>query len=160
MNKKALSIIILTVLFITSCGTDFKKEFVANFQKGPNGTDVPEPKFDRPIADILNDLKSKYDVTSVRLERPFTYSNEQNLKYWIKVAFLNPEIGDKSTKDFEREIATEIAGYLTNPADFDEIEVSVTQKKGFIVTFSTSENSFYSVDSLLIKDTAGVELHN
>lgn len=148
MKRRPLSTVILIVLLFTRCGGNLKKDFIENFQKGPNGKEIPEPKFDKPTADILNELKVKYDATSVRLGRPFTYSTGHDLKYWIKVAFLNPELRNKSTVDFEKEVATNIANHLINPADFDQIEIAVTQKKGFIVTFSQSQNAFFSVDSL------------
>ena len=140
MKSKTLPIIILTMLVFTQCGEKFKKDLIENFQKGPNGKEIPEPKFDKPTSDFLNELKEKYEATSVRLGRPFTYSNDEDLKYWIKVAFLNPELGDKRTQDFEKEVATDIVKHLTNPEDFDQIEVAVTQKKGFIITFSQSQN--------------------
>lgn len=148
MKKYTLPIIVLLILIAAGCGGNLNKEFVERFQKGPNGKEIPEPKFDIPTMDILNEFKAKYDPASVRLGRPFIYSNDQDLRYWIKVEFLNPEIGEKTVRDFEKEIATIIANHLTNPTDFDEIEVSVAQKKGFIITFSQSQNSFFKIDSL------------
>ncbi len=148
MNTRTLSIIIFAALVFVRCGNNLKKEIIEDFQKGPNGKEIPEPRFDKATEDILNELKAKYEPTSVRIGRPFSYSSAQDFKYWIKVAFLNPELGDKSRKEFETEVATTIVSHLINPNEFDQIEVAVTQKKGFIITFSQSQNSFFSVDSL------------
>ncbi|HEX5170485.1 MAG TPA: hypothetical protein VFW11_15015 [Cyclobacteriaceae bacterium] len=157
MKKKTLLIVVLAALAFSRCGNEFKQNFIHDFQQGPNGMKIPEPEFDKPTDEILNDLKVKYDPAAVRLGRPFSYSSAEDLKYWIKIAFLNPELGRKSVKDFEREIATEVVNHLTNPTDFDQIEVAVTKKKGFIVTFSTSENMFFSVDSLRVNGAVGKE---
>ena len=145
-----ISSIVLVAIFLVACGGDFQKDFIQKFQKGPNGEVIPEPKFDKPIQELLEELKAKYDASGVRLGRPFSYSSEDDLRYWIKVSLMNPEIEDKDKEDFDRMVASEIVKHLTNPSEFEEIEVSVTKKVGFIITFSQSWNSFFPIEALQV----------
>jgi hypothetical protein len=104
------------------------------------------------VVELVDEWRTKYNPSSVNLGRPFSYSTNQDFRYWIKVAFVNPELRQQNPKDFAREIANLIANRLTNPQDFNQIEVSVTRKKGFIFTFSQSQNYFFSVEALRMND--------
>jgi len=146
MKRKTTTIIVLMALVFGQCKG--KLEVVNSFSKGPNGQQIPAPTFNKSMADILSELKTKYDASSVTIGRPIKYSNTEGLKYWIKASILNPELENRNVAECEKDIATFVASHLTNARDFEQIEVEVAQKKGFMITYSQTRSSFFLIDSL------------
>lgn len=112
------------------------------------GIKFPEPKFNGDPERLLERIRIKYDAERAMIVRPTIFSSKEDYEYWLKVEFLNPEIGEKPFKEFSKEVALDIVKDITNIDDFKKIEISAVMKKGFIVTFTTKQNTFLYVDSL------------
>jgi hypothetical protein len=110
----------------------------------------PEPKFDADINLILKEYTEHFEADRVLISRPFTYTSSGDSSYWLRVEFLNPTLDKKTFKEFGNEVAQNTLNHLTNDQDFEKIEIGVTQKKGFIITFSSSQNGFFYRDSLQV----------
>jgi hypothetical protein len=113
------------------------------------GANIPQPDFDVDLETLVDEYRHKYDAKAVTIGQPFAFSTYDS-SYWLKVEFLDAELANKTFKEFGREVARSTFQHLRNAHDFDKIEVSTTQKKGFIVTIRTSERAFFYRDSLQI----------
>ena len=129
---------------LCSCGQSIPEQKVS-FK---NNLGIPEPKFTVDPTDFTKELKETYKADAVRLGLPFVKSTNEKMKYWLKVQLLNPSLDEDNFDTFSKAVALKTIGQISNPDDFDEIEIETQNKTGFIVTFSSSQNKRYSVDSL------------
>lgn len=141
MKKYPITVLITILLF--DCG--LKK----NFQELKVVTsNLPEPKFDKGMEELLGEYKKKYQADAVLISRPFHYSSHDGSSYWLKVEFLNRQDDGREFGEFAKEVAQTTYGHLTNNKDFETLEVSMTSRKGFIFTVTSSRNAFFHRDSL------------
>ena len=144
MKRDLFVLVTVFVCLLSGCESNFKKDLQESIrQSGVAGEKFPEPRFDKDLEDVLNEYKEKYQAKGVRIGGPFIYSSEGDSSYWLRVEFLNPEVYDKN-------VALNTLSKLINDQDFEKIEVSVTHKKGFIITFSSTQNAFFYRDSLQV----------
>jgi hypothetical protein len=144
------ALLLACLLFLTFSACDnSNKDLPRNIQPVTFGSiTFPAPAFDKGFSELLTAYKDKYEAKEVFIGRPVWYTSDEDYKYWLKVEFLNPELGSMTFSEFGKEVAIKLLGHLTNADKFEKIEVSVIQKKGFIVTFSSSRNAFFYRDSL------------
>lgn len=154
MKKDFLFILLVLGLFFFGCGDRLKNDYNKKLQTISEELKIPEPIWDRPIEELVEEFKTKHNASDVRIEKQFYYRSKDDYRYWLSVYYLNPELGDKDFKEFGNEVAQNTLNHLTNDQDFEKIEIGVTQKKGFIITFSTSQNGFFYRDSLQAVPTA------
>jgi hypothetical protein len=141
------------LFFVFGCGDGLKKDLQQSLQQiSSEQKNFPQPKFDAELEILLGEYKEKYQAEGVRIGRPYMYSSEGDSSYWLKVEFLNAELGDKTFGQFGKEVAQNTYGHLTNNQDFEKVEVSLVQKKGFILTFTSSQNGYYYRDSLGVRN--------
>lgn len=112
-----------------------------------NGVKFPGVQFDIPLADVLADYKKKYKAEGVRVSRPFEYTEKEAHRYWLRVEISNPD-KSKPFEEFSKQVASDTYSHLVNKSEYEKIEVKVTSKKGFGVTFSSSRSTFFYRDSL------------
>lgn len=141
----------MAVLLFSSCANDVKRNLEEKQQAPSGGLDIPLPKWNKDIEELRGEYKEIYKSEDVRFMRPYFYVSESESSYWLKVAFLNPDLENKPLREFGKEVAMSTLEHLTNPNDFEKIEIAVTQKTGFIITFSKNENAFFYLDSLEVQ---------
>jgi hypothetical protein len=115
---------------------------------GVNDIKFPTPEFDLSDSTIARVLRIKCRADGAVIEKPYWYTLEGDSDYWIRVELLNPDFGDKSFKEFGKEISLIVLEHLINTQDFEKIEVRAVSKTGVIVTFSKTQNAFFYIDSL------------
>lgn len=151
MKKKVFVFAVVFMFFLSSCENSLRKDLQDSIHQIKAAAEkFPEPRFDKELKDILTEYKEKYQAKGVRIGRPFMYSSEGDSSYWLRVEFLNPALDDKTFSEFGKDVALNTLSQLVNDQDFEKIEVSVTSKKGFIITFSSTQNAFFYRDSLQV----------
>jgi len=153
IKGKITSLLAITMLAFSlmNCATQHSSETKENFQLQGIKVNFPEPDFDRNTDEILNEYKEKYDAEGVRISRPFDFSTTGDSSCWIRVDFLNPELHEGTSESFGKEVALATYDHLRNDEGFPKIEIGITNRKGFILTFSTSQNYFFYRDSLKLE---------
>lgn len=135
--------------FIIGCTGKAPSEGKVNIEEVVvDGIKFPSPIFSGNPDELLRKVKETYKAERALIGRPIRFQSSEENDYWLKIEFLNPEIGDKNFKTFAREVATVLLDNLDNAEDFEKIEVSIVTKKGFIITFTTQNNMFFYIDSL------------
>jgi hypothetical protein len=147
-RKFCACILIIAFTLLFGCSGSTKQDFPNRIDDGIN---LPLPQFDIELEHLRNEYKKRYKAKEVRLSRSYFYASEDDNSYWIKIAFLNPDLENKTVREFGKEVALATLRHLTNPEDFEKIEIAVTQKTGFIITFSKNENAFFYLDSLVVQ---------
>lgn len=139
------------VTFIIGCQRQHPKEEVKKRLQEVTyeGIKFPEPKFEVDPEQLVAGLKEKYGAERAIIGRPIIFTSKDDYDSWLKVEFLNADIEGKDFREFGKQVAEVVLEKLSNRDDFKKIEISSVTKKGFGITFTTKQNTFYDLDSLL-----------
>lgn len=148
MTRISFVIFIILETLLLNCSTESKKKFNEGLKSGNDNSEILQPMWDKPEALIIKEYKERYKASDVRIRSLFYFRSKTDQSYWISVAFLNPDFGDESFSEFARIVAKNTCNHLSNPADFERLEIISTRRSGFIITFSKNENIFFTLDSL------------
>jgi hypothetical protein len=147
MKGFALGSLFFALLF-SGCGGGQRNDYDEKLKKAEKDMGIHDPMWDRPIGELAEEFREEYSATDVRLGNRFYYRSKEDYSYWLSVSCLNPELKGKDFKKFSREVALKVVSHLKNRTDFEKIEVSVVEKKGFIISFTSNQNMFFHLDSL------------
>lgn len=141
--------ILIGVLTINCDGSSKKKVQIQPVTFG--NIIFPVPIFDKGLDRLIDESRERYKAEEVVVDRPVKYLSDKDYNYWLKIEFLNPELEGKTFQVFGMEVATEIYSHLNNRAKFSAVEVIARYKKGYIVTYSKKQSSFFFRDSLQVR---------
>lgn len=141
----------LFLILATACQKKYSKEDILKNLKEVDyeGVKFPEPKFNVDPEQLVLRLKEKYSAERALIGRPIIFTSKDDYDSWLKVEFLNAELDGRDFKEFGKEVAETVLEKLANKQDFKRIEISSVTKKGFGITFTTKQNTFFHLDSLL-----------
>jgi len=144
-------VVLLLLLGTISCGRNTNDETIKS-QLEDDFTGLPVPSFDTGIDELLNILEKRYQAEKVEISRPYEFiSGQSAADYWLKISLLNPEIPQQESDSFgqfAKSVSHDVYSHLKNVNKFNKIEISVTQKAGKIVSYSSTISTMIFLDSL------------
>ncbi|MCZ8070299.1 MAG: hypothetical protein O9311_08085 [Cytophagales bacterium] len=141
------------LVLATACHKKYSREdVIKNIREVDyEGVKLPEPRFDVDLEQLVQGLKEKYGAEGAVIGRPIMFTSKDDYDSWLKVEFLNAELDGRDFREFCKEVAESVLEKLSNKDDFKRIEISSITEKGFAITFTTKQNTFFDMDSLRIE---------
>jgi hypothetical protein len=146
--QQKVALLIAVMFLLSGCNSNIKNNSNEETPKANDALGIPLPKWNKDLEELRREYKKKYNAEEVRFTRPYFYVSKEDYSYWLKIFFLNPDYNDKTLEEFGKDVALTTLQHLKNPEDFEKIEIAITQKTGFGITFSKNENIIFYTDSL------------